>query len=279
MTPVLDALRPEVEMTLGIELLTEGSGSQVACRKVSDLRRECDVLILADTGMVRELLAGDCTWRIDFATDELVLAVGTMAPHVALAETNWVAALLSPDCRLGRADERLSPIGYRTLLAWQLESQRRGDIGLTDRLTRRAAAPVEDVGQLVPLLKSGQIDYAFVYRSTCIANDMRFVPLSAAINLGSPDVDYSSAHVTLTPMTAGPAAPVLISGAPAVWTLTIPERSAHKERALLFIRHFLSMGADAMKKNGFTLLPRARFYGRAADVAGLGESVEYGGAL
>ena len=45
---MIDSIRDDVEDDLHIEIIAEASGSQVACRKVTELGKECDLLMLAD---------------------------------------------------------------------------------------------------------------------------------------------------------------------------------------------------------------------------------------
>ena len=137
LTPVLDAVRGDAERDLGIRLQAEGSGSQVACRKLSELGRDADLVGVADAALVEALLNGVCSWRIDFANDEVVLAVGSRARYAGDAEEDWVSVLSGRDVRIGRVDENQGPIGYRTLLVWKLAEARGGakDAILPDRDT------------------------------------------------------------------------------------------------------------------------------------------------
>lgn len=257
-TPVIDALRGPAR-GLGLELLAEGSGSQMACRKVTELGRRCDLLVLADNDLVARMLAGSTSWRLDFASDEMVLAVGSRAPNADLAERDWPAALLAPGTRLGRADENLAPVGYRTLLVWRLQ-ERRGPAGLHDRLLAGCARKVDDVERLTPLLKTGELDYAFVYRSTCVNHAIRFVPLDRAVNLGSVDVDYSGAEVSFEKLKAGSRETVSVRGAPICWTLTAPEPGL-SDGAHRLIDLMLRERTGALERNGLRPLSPPLYYG------------------
>ncbi|MFW5857357.1 MAG: substrate-binding domain-containing protein, partial [Planctomycetota bacterium] len=203
LTPLLDDLRPALKGELGIDLLAEGSGSQVACRKVAELGRPCDLVMVADRALVAELLSAQTDGRLDFATDEVVLGVGARAPAVDAVETDWPAVLLREDVRLGRVDESQGPIGYRALLVWKLQERLAGPEGLYDRLLAKTDKVVDHVTRLTPLLKSGEVDYAFLYRSICIARDIRHIPLDPRVHLGDPDADYSVVSVTFRKLQAG----------------------------------------------------------------------------
>lgn len=263
LTPLLDSIRSDLRRDRGIELLVEVSGSIVACRKVSELGRECDLLMLADSEPVGRLLGGVCSWRLDFAGDEVVLAVGTRAPEPERAEEDWARALLENDVRIGRVDENLGPIGYRTLQVWMLQEQN-GYPGLAQRLLAKCVVVADDVGRLTPLLKTGELDYAFIYRSSCVAHDIRYIALDPRVNLGSDNVDYSSATVTFAVLRAGARESITVRGSPVVWTLTVPDRGADTKTAADFIRYLLEKGCDAIERNGFRPLRPAKYYGPAS---------------
>jgi len=260
--PIIDALRAEVERDLHLHILGEPSGSQAACRKVTDLQRDCDLLILSDSELVASHLAGVCSWRLDFATDEVVLGISPRAPAPSEAETDWTRVLLRPDVRLGRVNENLAPIGYRTLMVWQLR-ETQGMPGLADRLRNKCTVVVDDVSTLAALLKAADLDYAFIHRSTAVAWDIRHVELDRRINLGDPNVDYSAAVVTYERLKAGAKELVTVHGGPVCWTLTFPDRNQNPQPALAFMRFLLTQKCDVLERHGLRPLRPPLFYGPA----------------
>lgn len=278
-TPILDAMREDARRDLGIRLQTESSGSQVAARKVEELGRRADLIILADSQMVAELLPASASWRIDFANDEIVLGVGSRAPRVDDAEDDWVPVLWRADVRFGRVDENQAPIGYRTLLVLKLEEQRRNRPKLTDGIIGRGEMIVDDVNRLAPLLRNGDLDYAFVYRSICLAMDIRFIELTPEINLGDTDIDYSSAEVSFEKLGAGERRMLTVKGSPATWALTVPDRDADAETALRFVRYMLEEKRDLLAWNGFRPFDVPLFFGPRESYEPISAWVEYGGPL
>ena len=265
-----DAARTE----LGIRLLTEPSGSQVACRKLTELKRDCDLIMVADNSLVAELLGERCSWRLDFARDEVVLGVGVRAPWASEAEEDWVSVLRKPEVRLGRVDENQGPIGYRAVFVWQLQEQL-GSPGLYDALMKKCEKVVDHVTRLTPLLKTGEIDYAFVYRSICVAHDIRFIELDRRINLGTEEVDYSRATIALRKAGGGN---LTVKGGPIMWALSIPDRGADAKTAREFIAWSLARG-DALRRHGFRPLDTPRYFGPAEGFAQLAAFAERGGDL
>jgi molybdate/tungstate transport system substrate-binding protein len=277
LSPVLSAVRTECEEKLGIRLRPEASGSQVACRKLAELGRDCDLVMLADAGLVSELLGGVCSWRLDFAGDEVVLAVGARAPQTDRARTNWPAVLLSKGVRIARVDENQGPIGYRALMVWKLQ-EKLGPAGLHDRLMARCDKVVDHVTRLTPLLKTGEVDYAFAYRSICMAHDVRYFRLDPRVNLGSVDADYSAAKVSYRRKSSGKER-VTVGGAPITWALSIPDRRADAETARRFVTWLLKEKSDLLARHGFRPLTPPRFYGEEKSFAPFAKVAERRGRL
>jgi molybdate/tungstate transport system substrate-binding protein len=235
-------------------------------------------VMLADNQLVTKLLGGVCDWRIDFATDEMVLGVGVRASNVEAAEKSWPEVVLGESISLARVDENLSPIGYRTLLALKLQERLTGG-GLCDRFVAKCQKTVDDVERLPPLLKNGEVDYALMYRSTCVAHAIRYIELDKRVNLASPDIDCSGAEVRFAKLKSGAPETVVMRGAPIVWTLVQPRDAENRAAAVDFVRYFLSRKAGAMDATGFRPLKRPRFYGPPAPFERFRGLAEYGGEL
>jgi len=260
LTPLLDAIRDDCARDLGLAIENEPSGSQVACRKYAELGKPCDLLMLADPELVATLLAGKASFRIDFATDAMVLAVGARAPHVDQAEQDWPAVLLRDDVDLARADEDQTPTGYRTFLVWRLtEALAGGD--LEARLRAKPAQVVDHVTLLTPLLANGEADYAFVYRSICVAQGIRHVELDPRVNLGDPARDYSGARVEIRVRGSGGDRSVTVVGAPIFWCLTVPDEHGLPDDTRRFVAYLLGRKTDVLREMGLVPLTPARLRG------------------
>jgi molybdate/tungstate transport system substrate-binding protein len=267
--PVMDAVSAGAEQELKIRIRAEASGTQIACRKVSELGRKCDILISADEKLFAEILPEYTNFRIDFATDEIVLAFGQRAKFADETEKDWAKTLFWKDVSLGRGDENLSPIGYRNLMVWQLQ-EKYGDIpGFAEKLKSKCVKVVDDVMQLAPLLKTGEVDYAFLYRSMCIAQDIRHIRLDRKISLGDIKGDYSGASVILE-------SGKTIEGGPVIFSLTIPSNAEHPETAAKFIRHLLTENDGVLKSRGFTPM-KPSFHGKKDFFAPFADFADYSG--
>ncbi len=249
--PVLHDLRRPAEDTLRTALASESGGSGNLIRKVTELGRACDLLMLADPGYFKDKGAGRFDWRLDFAGDELVLAIGARAPRPDAVEVDWAPVLLDPAVRLGRTDETISPAGVRTRRLWQRE-ERRGRPGFKRQLLDKTAQVVDDVGTLSARLKSGDLDYAFLYRTTCLMQDIRFVRLAPHLRLAHPDPEAI------------------------VYSLSIPRDSARARDAEALIRFLLNTGKPVWLDKGFALFQPV-FFGPPETYDRFRNDADYGG--
>lgn len=277
-TPAVAALQDAAERELGVKLLAESSGSITACRKLTELGRKCDLLVLADSALVSALLPGVCAWRLDFADDEMVLAVGTLAPMVEKAETDWPSVLTAGGVRFMRTDENQSPVGYRTLIILKFIEQQ-GRPGFYEEALRRCERVFDDVGRLAPLLKTGEADYAFLNKSLCVASDIRFIELPPEINMADSDRDYSSTCVSFEALKAGERTAVTVCGAPATWSFAIPAGAENPSDASKFIEYVCARKSELLASLGFEPVQPPHFYGSETDYGPFSGFAEYKGAL
>jgi molybdate/tungstate transport system substrate-binding protein len=223
----------------GLSVRGEPSGSQVAARKVCELGLRADVVATADVAILDRLLVpGYAAFSLEFATNELVLAHRDHSRYTdEISAANWAEVVLRPEVRLGRVDEDLAPLGYHTLLAWQLAGP-----GLAAPLRGACAANhvVPDEAELVALLEARAIDYAFVYRSTAEDHRLKLVELPAEVNLSRRELAkrYAEAKVEVRLKTGEPK--VTLRGAPVVYGLSIPTNAPNPEAAKGFVSTLLS---------------------------------------
>ncbi len=231
-----------------LDLRLEPSGSQVAARKVAELKRRADLVLVADWRVIEDIMRPEyARFNLRFAANELVLAYGEHSPRTAEIDAkNWPKILAQKNVSLGRASEHTAPLGFQTLMLWQLEEMERGAgaVGGPDLAGRLAAHcdpahVVPDIGELVSLLESRVIDYAFVFRSMAEEHRLKVLRLDSAINLGDPkqEAGYARARVKVN-MQSGREA-VTVRGAPILYGLTVPPKAPHRKDALTAARYLL----------------------------------------
>ena len=243
-----------------IRIRLEPSGSQVATRKVSELGMRADIVAVADSALIDKMLIPEhAAWNAVFATNEIVIAHKDHSKWTDQITTqNWPEILVRDGLRLGRADPDTSPIGYQTLMVWQLaeSSGAYGTLGaqLPDRLKSKCSKDhvVHDEAELLALLESRSIDYAFLFRSTAEDHHLKILTLPPEINLSSQALAerYSSAKVEIR-MRQGQGS-ALIVGAPVTYGLTIPSRAPHPDAAVHFSAFlFTDAGRRLFERRGF----------------------------
>lgn len=253
--PVLHKLRPAAESAIDIKINAETGGSGNLIRRVAELGKTCDLMLLADPAMFKKMGGDHFDWRIDFASDEMVLGIGIRAPRTDDAERDWASVLSDPAIRLARADEKISPAGARTHLVWD-RREAAGLPGLRERLLERTSLVADDVGTLAARLKAGEADYAFMYRSSCLLHQLRFIRLEPTCRLSDDGTQLDPDAIR--------------------YAVSIPHNAAHPKEAEALLRFFLSAQASVWADSGFIPF-RARFYGSREAYSRFSDIADYGG--
>ena len=243
-----------------VRLRLEPSGSQVAARKVVELGMRADIVAVADAGIIGKIMIPrHATWNVIFATNEIVLAHKDHSRFTdEISAQNWPSVLGRPGVRLGRADPDTAPLGYHTLLAWQL-AEKSGTYGaagvnLAARLSSQCAKEhvTHDEVELLTLLEARAIDYGFLFRSTAEDHHLKITALPAEQNLSQPGLaeHYASANVEVR-MKQGDGR-TRITGGPITYGLTIPADAPHAVLARRFVALLLGeQGRRLLEKRGF----------------------------
>jgi molybdate/tungstate transport system substrate-binding protein len=231
----------------------ESAGSLETARKITDLGRRPDVVALADTALFSALLAPYTGPVTALAHTRMVLAYTARSRFADVIDsTDWFRVIQRPGVEVGRSDPTLDPAGYRALLVAELAERHYGIPGLAKALV--AHAPQRNVrpksADLVALLQTGNLDYAWEYESVARGVGLRYVRLPAAIDLGDPALapQYAAATVRV-PGAHG--RQIIVHGAPVVFGIA-PLRGAPTRLGTRFIA-FLSSPAGKRILAGFSL--------------------------
>ena len=227
----------------GVVLHRESGGSLEHARKITELHRVPDVVLLADEEVFPQLLVpAHATWYATFARNRMVVAFTPRSKGASeITADNWTRVLRRPDVEVGRTDPLLAPAGYRTLLMLELAERYYRQPRLSAALL--ANAPARNVranaADLAGLLAAGELDYIYEYQSVAEANGFRFITLPPDIDLGDPTraAHYSTATVRVQ----GPRAqPLTYTGRPIVYALSVPIAARHSGAARRFLAFFLA---------------------------------------
>src|ERR1051326_1449014 len=174
----------------GVHPMQESSGSLEAARKLTELGKVPDVLGVADYGVIAKLLMpAHATWYVTFASNAMVLAYSDHSVGAKeITAENWWRILLRPAVRWGASNPALDPNGYRTRMVFQLAEAHYEQPGLARRLLQalrpELVRPAE--AQLIALVQSGELDYAWSYRSLARTAGLKWVELPREVDLSDP---------------------------------------------------------------------------------------------
>lgn len=224
-----NAIRPQLDSfssATGVTVLTESGGSMEHVRKLTELQRIPDLLLLADDEVFPRLLAPNyTTWWADFAGNRMVVAYTDRSQSAPLmSDSTWPRILTTRGIEVGRADPDIAPLGLRTLTLFALAALKYRQPDLAQRLVENA--PAKNVrgnaAELAALLAAGELDYIYEYESVARAHGFRFVVMP-------PDV----------------------TGRPVTYALAIPTRAPHPDAGARLLEHLLLPSTKARLRERF----------------------------
>lgn len=251
--PVKDLVSRFQELHPGVKIMTEAAGSRTTARKVSELQRQADLVMSADYKVIDTLLIPDhASWNVLFARNAMVIAY-TNEAFLAdeINSENWHQILTREGVEVGRSNPQADPNGYRTLMVWQLAE----DFYEIPDLYRQFEinSPQENIRpketDLIPLLQTGELDYAFNYLSVAYQHNLKFIILPEEINLSDPE--YKDYYQTATVELDGtePGNNIIRQGEPIIYGVTIPSSSPNPQLAEEFLAFLFSEEGRAIILN------------------------------
>lgn len=262
-----------------IDVQNECHGSIQVIRHVTELHQYIDIVATADDNLIPMLMYTTtdpdtdnpyASWYIRFATNRLALAYTPDSLHAEeINAENWTDILSQPDVRVGIADPRFDASGYRALMILFLAQAVYGQpklfgemfsgqfdfpitlfqdddmayITVPEILETRPGAHVVIRGasiQLIALLQSGDLDYAFEYESVIQQHGLEMVQLPDELNLGVEGYEstYNQVLVSLDFQRFATVKPEF-RGEQIGYGITIPNNALHSQEAVRFIAFLL----------------------------------------
>jgi molybdate/tungstate transport system substrate-binding protein len=227
-----------------VDILREAGGSTKMARMISELHKPADIMASADFKVIDNNLIPDyAAWNVRFATNQLVLCYTDKSKFAGEVNAdNWYDILSRKDVVWGHSDPNLDPCGYRSLMVLQLAEKHYKKAGLYDKLL--ANRPKENVRpksvELVSLLKTGNMDYAWEYLSVAVQHELKYVVLPDEINLGNYKMDdfYGQAEVKVTGKKPGTW--ITRKGASCTYGITMTKDAPNPDAAAAFLQYVLS---------------------------------------
>jgi molybdate/tungstate transport system substrate-binding protein len=236
-----------------VEILAEAAGSATTIRKVTELGKECGVIGSADYLLIPELMFPQyADWYIIFASNQMCIAYTDSSAYAdEINSDNWYEILQREGVTYGRSDPDQDPCGYRTLMVWQLAEIHYDATGLYDSLFEADGDLMRPKSvDLIALLESGDLDYAFEYSSVALQQNLNYVELPPEINLSDVAFEdfYAQAEVEIAG--AQPGETITMTGGAIVYAVTIPTNFPRQELAIAWVDFLLSdVGMGIMEAN------------------------------
>ncbi|MCD6562251.1 MAG: tungstate ABC transporter substrate-binding protein WtpA [Deltaproteobacteria bacterium] len=239
-----------------VDVLLEGGGSTKMTRMISELHKPADIMASADFTVIDKTLIPDyAAWNIRFATNQIVLCYTEGSRYASeITATNWYELLEKKGVIWGHSDPNLDPCGYRSIMVLQLAEKYYNKPGLHDRLI--ANRPQENIRpksvELIALLKTGNMDYAWEYLSVAVQHGLKYIKLPDEINLGNYKKDnlYRQASVKVTGKKPGTW--ITIKGKSCTYGITILNNAVNREAATAFLNYLIDPngGLKILKEMG-----------------------------
>jgi len=257
-----------------------------------------DILASADYKLIPDRMydGGYADWYIAFARNTMVLCYSDNAPgsaDIVSGNRTWYDVLRNENVSYGHSDPDQDPCGYRTLLVIQLAQKYYFDDAASFNLTpdpeaedlydvlipgsehergrtggnseNRTSAEVVSAKSvdLITALETGDLDYAFEYRSVAVQHELNYIDLDDYINLSKIDAElpgveefYHEASIEILKDPGPPEVYEAQYGAAIVYGVTIPVHAENKELAAEFTALLLgNTGKQIMEvENGQPML-------------------------
>ena len=239
-----------------VDVLRESGGSTKMARLIAEVGKPADIMASADYKVIDNLLIPDhADWNIRFASNQLVLCYTPNSRYAnEINENNWYEILCRKGVVWGHSDPNLDPCGYRSLMAMQLAEKFYNKPGLYKRLL--ANRPMKNVRpksvELISLLNTGNMDYAWEYLSVAVQHNLKYIKLDDHINLGNYKYDnfYKQAEVKVTGKKPGTWR--IKKGKSCTYSITMIKHAANPEAARAFLAYLLDPngGLKILKEMG-----------------------------
>jgi molybdate/tungstate transport system substrate-binding protein len=226
-----------------IEVLREAGGSTKMARLISEAGKTADIMASADFAVIdKSLIPEYASWNIRFATNQLVLCYTESSKFAAEVNAeNWYDILSREGVVWGHSDPNLDPCGYRSLMVLQLAEKYYEEPGLYDKLI--ANRPKENIRaksvDLVSLLKTGNMDYAWEYLSVAVQHDLKYVLLPDEINLGNYQHDEFYKNAVVDVSGKEPGETIDRVGKSVTYGITMVKDAPNPDAAIAFLQFLL----------------------------------------
>lgn len=239
-----------------IDVLREYGGSTKMARMISEQGKIADIMASADYVVIdKNLIPKFSTVNIRFATNQMVLCYTGQSKYAdTINNENWPEILAKPDVVWGHSDPNLDPCGYRSLMVLQLAEKHYQIDGLYEKLIqqRKKEWVRPRSVELISLLQSGKMDFAWEYLSVAVQHNLNYVTLDSEVNLSDYTLNdfYKNARVEVSGKKPGTT--LIRTGKAITYGITVLNDAQNPEAAELFLQFLLDpdRGLAVLKEMG-----------------------------
>ncbi len=240
----------------GVDIKREAGGSTKMARMISEVGKPADIMASADYVVIdKNLIPKYADFNIRFATNQLVLCYTDSSKFASEVNAdNWYEILQKPGVIWGHSDPNLDPCGYRSVMVLQLAEKFYNSPGLYDKLVsiRKKEWVRPKSVELISLLKTGNMDYAWEYLSVAVQHGLKYITLNKHINLSDYKYNkfYEQAKVTVSGKKPGTT--IVRTGKSITYGITELKDAPNKPAATAFMAYMLSPegGLKILKEMG-----------------------------
>ncbi len=248
MKEVYEKQHPEVEIRL------EAAGSVDCARKITDLKKDCDIMASADYTIIDEFLIPNyARWNILFAGNEMCIVYTDKSAYAdKINAENWTSILLDEEVRYARSNPDADPCGYRTVLVSKLAEDYYQQAGFSNQLMEKDKQYIRPKEvDLIALLESRTVDYIFLYRSVAEQHKLNYLLLPDTINLKNPSLNQHYAKAEVEILGKKPGEYLTKKGQSMTYGICLLDKAPNKTLAEDFLAFILSEeGRKIMEDNG-----------------------------
>jgi len=246
-------IEKEFEREKGIQVERISGGSRYLVKRITELGLEPDIIAVADYKLLYKLMPEYIDSFFLFARNEVVIAYTDKSKYSKEVNShNWYEILRRDGVRVGRADPKLDPCGYRALMVLQLAERFYEESGIYDKILKNSGGRFvrPKSVELLALLEVGEIDYAFEYLSVAKQHKLKYITLPPEINLSQYSFEefYNKAMVVVENDT--------LKGEPILYGIALLNNSRNRDEAMIFLKFLFGRGVKILNDSGQPPLPK-----------------------
>jgi molybdate/tungstate transport system substrate-binding protein len=263
------SVKPAFQQATGYTYQGEGKGSTALVNEIKGHLSSPDVFISAGAGSDKLLMGAAngnyVSWYVNMARTELVIGYSPQSKFVAdfqaaaSGSKPWYQVLEEPGMRIGRTDPLLDPKGVNTIYMAELAEKYYNQPNLKQQIfgADENSSQIFPEEELVARMGTGQLDAGIFYLNEIKTTNIPYISLPPQINMGDPTMatEYATAKYT------NPKTGAVSSGAPVIYTITIPSTSKDMAGAIAFLNFMLSQQGQTLLASTGTLSTPIKAFG------------------